>query len=137
MPGNIKSDIRDLEKRMRKTLAGFDKPARKRILRKASRPVVLQARKTSAFRDRTGVLRKSLNRVPGLRKSPDEFVGPLAGKNRRYDGYYAAMVFGSRAAFKRYVLDPAARLSQQAVFTIIKTQSRELIQQLAAKNKLN
>lgn len=132
-----RAELADIERRMKAVVSGFQKKDRKAILRKGAREVVLAARATTAFKDRTGTLRKSLNRVPGLRRSFDEFVGPLRGKNRRYDGYYAQMVFRSAANFKRRVLDPAARKAAPRALALMKLEAQRKIRAHAARQKLN
>ena len=136
MASSIQSQLADINRRSEAIVKGFNRTERKRILRKGARRVVLETRKTTAFKDRTGTLRKSLNRIPGLRSSLDEFVGPLRGKNRRYDGFYAQMVFGSAKEFKRRVLDPAALRAAPSTLSALKVEAQKAIQRLAQKNKL-
>lgn len=133
---STRAELADIERRMKAVLNEFNKRDRKAILRKGAREVVLAARGTSAFKDRTGTLRKSLNRVPGLRRSLDEFVGPLRGKNRRYDGFYAQMVFGSAANFKRRVLDPAAQKAAPRALALMELEAKRKIRAQAARQKL-
>jgi len=131
------NEIQSLNRRVNSVVDGFEKTERKRILRKGARVVVLEARRTSAFKDRTGTLRKSLNRITGLRRSRDEFVGPRRGKKERFDGFYAQMVFGSAKAFRRRVLDPAAVRSGPRALSIMKIESQKAIQRIAAKKGLS
>ncbi len=133
----MSSELRSLQRRMVGVVKDFNKTERKRILRKGARQVVLEARRTSAFKDRTGVLRKSLNRITGLRKSRDEFVGPRQGKNERYDGFYAQMLFGAAAEFNQRVLVPAALRAAPKALPAMNKESQKAIQRIAAKKGLN
>lgn len=126
----------ELAEKVKSIVGNFNKGPRKRILRKGARVVVREAKKTAAFRDRTGVLRKSLNLIPGLNKSLDVFVGPQKGKDKRYDGYYAQMVFDSAKNFKSRVLDPAAKKSQIQVIQVLKKEADREIKKEAQKLNL-
>jgi hypothetical protein len=91
---------------------------------------VKEARKTTAFKDRTGTLRRSLAIIPGLRKSQDVFVGPLRGTQyimQRRDGYYAQMVFGSGVEFRRRVLEPAILTASPAALSKIKVEVDKIL----------
>ena len=136
--------------RAERAVKQFERGPRGRILRKAARPVVVAARSTSAFPDRTGTLRRSLDRIPGLRRSPSEFVGPRAGKRALpgKDGYYAQFLFSSSGAkntrrtggkaigFRRAVLEPAIRAGGGAAINIIITEARREIRKQASKNNV-
>ena len=136
MAAPLSSQINALNRRLNSIVKDFNRTDRKRVLRKGARVLVLETRRTSAFKDRTGVLRKSLNRVPGLNKSLDVFVGPLRGSQRRYDGYYASMVFGSSDEFGRRVLEHAAVRSEERVIQTVSKAAREAIRNQAAKKNL-
>lgn len=136
MPSSTSAQISSISRRMQSVVKDFNKGERKRILRKGARQVVLEARKTRAFNDRTGTLRKSLRRIPNLNKSLDVFVGPQSGANARNDGFYAPMLFGSGAAFRRKVLEPAALRAAPRTLEEIKKESKKAIQRIAAKKNL-
>lgn len=126
----------ELAQKVNSLVGNFNKGPRKRILRKGARIVVREARKTEAFKDRVGTLRKSLNIIPRLNKSLDIFVGPQKGTDKRYDGYYAQMVFGSALEFSKRVLDPAAEKSQVEVIQILKKEAEREIRKEAQKLNL-
>ena len=136
--------------RAERALDGFARRDRGRILRRAARPIVVAARSTSAFPDRTKTLRRSLDRIPGLRRSPSEFVGPRAGKRAApgKDGYYAQFLFSPSGAkitrkgqakaigFRRAVLDPAIRAGESAALNIIITEARSALRSQASRNNV-
>lgn len=136
MARTLSIQLADLNQRIYSVIKDFNRVERKRILRKGARQVVLEARKTRAFKNRTGTLRKSLKTIPRLTKSLDVFVGPQSGANAKNDGYYAPMVFGSGAAFRSKVLEPAAVRAAPRALDAIEKESKAAIQRIAAKKNL-
>jgi hypothetical protein len=74
--------------------------------------------------------------VLSLRRSQDAFVGPrfatrraavYGGVGNPVDGYYAAMLFGSAAAFQTRVLVPALRNGRSAALQILIKESEKAI----------
>jgi predicted DNA binding CopG/RHH family protein len=155
--GNAASLNKEIEAwiaKVESTVKDFNKKDRRRILIRASRPVV------KAVRDKTpkgaavhyryangkrikynpGNLRRSAGRLI-LRKTRDAFVGPRFAKNRvaEYggvgqptDGYYARMLFGSAAAFNRRVLQPAISETATQVRSEVAKESLRIIKNRAA-----
>ena len=122
-----------------KMLDGLRDVEQRRILRKAAKPVVSAVRSTRVFKDRTGALRRSLDRVPQLRKTNAVFVGPRRGKRarRNADGYYAGAVFGSGREFALRVLEPAARRSRPEVVRIVERHLGPAVGRQAQKNNIS
>jgi len=117
----------------------FDKKTKKKILARATRPLVKAARTLapkstkphyrytsgSRIKYNPGNLRRSIKRIL-LNKSTDVFVGPQFAKQRvmEYggpgqptDAYYAAMVFGSAQRFNAKVLAPALAATSSTIIS--------------------
>jgi hypothetical protein len=154
MAREIDQQIEVWAQKMRRALVDYNAKDRKGITRKAANKVAVAARRLRAFNDskqphyryngnqrityNPGNLRRSLVVLPRT-KGRDSFVGPILarGKGKRAteygatgqprDGYYAQMIFGSAAAFKNRVLDPAAQAAKGAVLKLLEAESRKAI----------
>ena len=154
----------DWSKKINGLVNEFDKKTKRKILRRAARPLRKAARAYAPKRVKPpgansrystaklvkglrapkgkgkvvaqyypGNLRKSIATIT-FRRTSDVFVGPrLRGK---YDAYYAAMVYGSAAAFNKRVLRPALQATQSAVISIIEEQSRKKVLDYKRKKRL-
>ena len=143
----IDAVMRDLDR----VLVDYSEKDRKRITRKAAQKVATAARRNPGFSDsskphfrksgsnrieyKPGNLRRSIG-VVSLRRSQDAFVGPrfatkrattYGGVGNPVDGYYAAMLFGSAAAFQSRVLNPALRNGKTAALAILNKESEKAI----------
>ena len=95
-----------------------------------------------------GHLRDSI-RVLSLRRAVRVFVGPKRSRRagraggtfgpgtRRFDAYYAQMVFGGAKAFQRKVTGAALRASQVRVLRIIERGLAEAVRRSARENNIN
>jgi hypothetical protein len=139
-PGNAGEINREIEawlKKVEKSVSDYSKRDRRKILTRAARPVVKSARRlapesdkphyrkegTKSIKYNPGNLRRSIKRLT-LKKSQDAFIGPqfrkekvaeYGGPGQPTDAYYAAMIYGSAAAFNRRVLAPALSQSAPAI----------------------
>lgn len=143
--GEINREIEAWIAKVEKSVKDFSKKDRRKILVRAARPVVKTARRlapksakphyrkdgTKRIKYNPGNLRRSIKRLT-LRKTQDAFVGPqfakkkvaeYGGPGQPTDAYYAAMVFGSAAAFNRRVLAPALSQSAPAIRSEVSTAS--------------
>jgi hypothetical protein len=150
----INRDIEEWIKKVQNTVDDFNKKDRKRILVKAARVVVKAARSRTPegtvvhYRYQDGKkikynpknLRRSIKRLR-LNKSTAAFVGPefsrskvleYGGVGQPSDGYYAGIIFGSQAAFKRQVLQPAASAAESQVRSEVAKESLRIIKNRAA-----
>ena len=144
------------------SISDFSRKDRKRLMRKAARPIATEARKVLEstlktpmasrkvhYRGRKpdrikynpGNLGRSLKHFT-FRRSQDIFVGPrfarkksksYGGPGQPSDGYYAAMVHGSSAAFRRKVLDVAAAKAGPRALGRVKGSIRKAILEQARK----
>ncbi|MEM6397486.1 MAG: hypothetical protein AAF741_14145 [Bacteroidota bacterium] len=157
---SLERDVRSFSKRTKEIVKDFDKGPRKRVLRKGVTPIRKAARSLTPVGTKVhfyrrgnketkinpGNLRRSIDRILGLRKSRDEFIGPrlgAAGKEseigkpgQKADGYYAAMVFGSQKRFQSRVLFAAVRLARSTAIQRMKLAARKEIQRIAAQKRL-
>lgn len=130
-------------------LADYSRKDRRKITRKAAQKVAVAARRNPGFKDskrphtrdngkikyNPGNLRRSL-KVLSLRKTADAYVGPqfarkkateYGGVGQPVDGYYAAMLYGSAAAFRSRVLIPALRRGRAAAERILIKETEKAI----------
>lgn len=137
---------------LRGVLVDYNEKDRRAITRKAAQKIAVAARRAPGFSDskkphtrtsggqqityQPGNLRRSL-RVLSLRKTQDAYVGPQFAKRKSttyggigqpVDGYYAAMLYGSAAAFRSRVLVPALQRGRSAALAILKTASDKAVQ---------
>jgi hypothetical protein len=148
----INKQVDDVMRNLEKVLIDYSEKDRKKITRKAAQKIATAARAAPGFKDskrphyriargdnkityNPGNLRKSL-KVISLRKSNDAFVGPQFAKkaSREYggagqpvDGYYAAMLYGSGAAFISRVLVPALKRGGPAAQKVLIKESEKAI----------
>lgn len=133
--------IKETQRRLNRITRDFTTAKRRQVGRAGARPVIQAARQRVPIRKRqyagravpnpmpkysrgrllgqqyAGNLRKSMNTITGLRRTPYVFVGPRKGRASgnfgqsvgSADGYYAQMVYGSAREFRKRILDPAAR----------------------------
>jgi len=141
--------------KVERSVKDFSKKDRRSILVKASRPLVKSAKKKvpkgvrahsrkdgeKRIKYNAGNLRRSIKRLP-LRKSQDAFVGPqfarkkvteYGGIGQPTDGYYAAMLFGSAAAFNSRVLRPALVETEARIKAEVVKASEDAIKKRAAQ----
>ena len=146
---NLNRQIDAVMRNLNKVLVDYSEKDRKKITRKAAQKVAVAARRNPGFKDskkphkrnkgkiiiNPGNLRRSL-KVLSLRKSSDAYVGPQFAKKKAaeyggvgqpVDGYYAAMLFGSSAAFKGRVLDPALSRGRPAALKILIKETEKAI----------
>lgn len=156
MPNEINKEIAEVMRKLKATVKDFDKKDRRKILVKASRPVVKAVRNKvpvgvrvhyrgklpNRIKYNPGNLRRSVKRL-SLRKSKDQFVGPQFARNKvlEYggpgqpsDGYYASMLYGSAANFNNRVLAPAAATASSEVLGTVKREAKAAIIAQAGKN---
>ena len=151
--GEINREIDAWIKKVEGSVSDFNKRDRRKILVRAAKPVVKTARRlapksakphyrkdgTKRIKYNPGNLKRSIKRLP-LRKSRDAFVGPqfakkkvaeYGGPGQPTDAYYAAMIYGSAAAFNRKVLTPALSQSAPAIRSEVSTASLAAIKSRA------
>jgi hypothetical protein len=149
---DLNKQIDAVMRNLNRVLVDYSEKDRKGITRKAAQKVATAARRDPGFDDskrphyrgsgenrieyKPGNLRRSL-KVVSLRRSSDAFVGPQFAKRRSssyggvgspVDGYYAAMLFGSGAAFQSSVLIPALRRGKTAAEKILIKESEKAIE---------
>jgi hypothetical protein len=153
--GNLGREIEAWISKVEQSVKDFSKRDRKKIMVRAARPVWKSARKlapksakphyrkdgTKSIKYNPGNLRRSIRRLT-LNKSQDAFVGPqfrkkkvaeYGGPGQPTDAYYAAMIYGSAAAFNRLVLAPALRQNTQAIISEVSAASLLAIKKQARK----
>jgi len=148
---DLNRQIDAVMRNLNKVLVDYSRKDRKKITRKAAQKVAVAARRNPGFKDSKrphtrkdgervitytpGNLRRSL-KVLSLRKSADAYVGPQFAKKKsdKYggvgqpvDGYYAAMLYGSAAAFQSRVLIPALRRGKAAAEKILIKETEKAI----------
>jgi len=157
----LNKEVRDIMKTLAKLPIDVRKE-RKRILRKAAKPLVAMAQtKAPIMRSRRQVtitlkdgsklkyypnnLRLAI-RVLDFRKSADVFVGPKVTRRRKageeygrsgnkVDAFYAAMIeHGTRNMTARPYMRPAYEGTKGQVIGIIRSEVEKLVAQFAAKN---
>lgn len=157
----LNADIRAVLSTLRKLPIDVKKE-RKRILRKAAKPLVAAAQaKSPVLKSRRrvtvtfqnggqvtyypGNLRLSLKTLE-FRKSPDVFVGPKVTKKRKsgdeygksrakVDAFYAAMIeFGTSKMPARPYMRPAYDSTKQQVIGIVKAEVEKLVQVFGQKH---
>ncbi|MCP9237155.1 hypothetical protein [Lewinella sp. JB7] len=139
----------------------FDRRDRKRILYKGAQPLVRAARKLAPKSARAhyrrnkgdkepikynpGNVRRAIKRLD-LRRSKDAYVGvqnrrkkvrEYGGPGQPVDPYYAAMIYGSAAAFKRRVLTPAVVSTRQQIVGEVKKASLTAIKKNARRQGIS
>lgn len=94
-----------------------------------------------------GHLRDSI-RALSLRRAIRLYIGPKRSRTaggsggtfgpgtRRFDAYYAQMVYGSAKAFRRKVTGAALRISRAAAIRIVERELESRIKRIAAQNKI-
>jgi len=156
MPRSVNRQIDQWIAKVEKSVGDFSRKDRRRIVRKAARPVVKQMRAIAPRSKRPhyrypkgqprvkynpGNLRRSIKVLP-FRKTADAFVGPQFARKRApeygapgqpVDAYYAAMIYGSARRFRQRVIEPAARSSESQVIARLKKESRAAIKKAAAQ----
>jgi hypothetical protein len=159
-----RAEIKDINKRLKKTLRSVTGDDKKEILEKAGKLVAIKSRRLAPV----GKARKTLKgaasatysqgkiktkyyplalkrslRVLNLKKTTDAVVGPRIAKKagRSYgknpktsSAYYAQIIFGSAQAFKRRITGKALKDKQGAVFALI---DKEVSRKLSAAKKRN
>lgn len=157
----LNADIKAVMATLRKLPIDVKKE-RKRILRKAAKPLVASAqakapvlktrrRVTVTFQNGgqvtyyPGNLRLALKTLE-FRKSPDVFVGPKVTKKRKsgdeygksrgkVDAFYAAMLeFGTSRMSKTPFMRPAYEATKGEVMKIVQVEVERLVQQFGQKN---
>ena len=148
---NINQQVDAVMRNLDRVLVDYNEKDRERITRKAAQKVAVAARRNPGFSDsdkphfrgkgrnrikyNPGNLRRSL-KVLSLRLSGDAYVGPefakykakeYGGVGQPVDGYYAAMVYGSSAAFKNRVLEPALQAGSAAALKVLINESEKAI----------
>lgn len=154
-------------RKVERSVADFSDKDRRRIVRKAARPVVKRMRAIAPNRAKRkgryrsystrinyrypkgepkigyqpGNLRRSIKILP-FRRTADAYAGPqfarkdvpeYGGVGQPVDGYYAAMIFGSAVAFRKRVIEPAARATESQVIARLKKESRAAIKKAAER----
>jgi hypothetical protein len=156
--GNARNTNKQIEvwiRKMERVAGHFDKKAKRKILIKASRPVVKAARRiapksakphyrgsgTTRIKYNPGNLRRSIKRLP-LRRTSDAIIGPqfakskvmeYGGPGQPNDAYYAAMIYGSSVNFNNRVLSPALATTSGAVINIVRKEALDEIKKNAAQ----
>jgi hypothetical protein len=132
------SEINQTIDKMERAVFAFKKSDRKKLLRRAARPVRKEMRVRTRSRSNgakpntrpggytyyPGNYRRSIKTLTKLKRSEDIFVGPEFGGRRgvyQYgrpgmptDAYYYAMAYGGLAQYRSRLLNPAARASEGA-----------------------
>lgn len=142
----------------------LNRKERKKILRRAARPLRKAARRFAPKRVKppgannrysTAKLIKGIRAPKGkgnvvgtyypgnlkksiatlsFRRSSSVFVGPRL--RGKFDAYYAAMIYGSAEEFNRRVLKPALQATESAVVAIVEEQTRKKINDFKRKNNI-
>lgn len=158
---DLNRQIDSIMQRLEATVVDYSKKDRRRITRKAAQKIAQAARRGTGFDDsqrphfRTsgqqriqynpGNLRRSLRVLP-LSRTGDAFVGPqfarrrasaYGGSGQPVDGYYAAMIYGSAAAFQSRELIPALRRGRSAALAILEKESDKVITTRGIRRGLN
>jgi len=93
-----------------------------------------------------GNLRKSIKRL-NFRRSDREFIGPKLAKRgktkgafglnaTKVDGYYAAFIKGSKAAFRRAFLEPALNANASKIVQVAEQELKKELDKLKVKTGL-
>ena len=147
--------------RMRRTLDDYQDKDRAKVVRAGANAIAAAARRNPGFSDSSsphyrgtgsnritynpGNLRRSLKRLP-IKSRLNAFVGPLFARRKSteygkvgqpVDGYYAAMIFGSAAAFERRVLIPALRRGTPTAIGKMSRMTDKAIAQRARRRGIN